>query len=486
MTADSKTRVEHFTPNIDSRRGEGLTREVGTFIVESGFGDLSAELLELGKKSILDGLGLALSGSVAASGRIVQEYLASQGLRGETTVIGTTLRAQERFAAFANGVAMHADDYDDTQLAVGPDRVYGLLTHPTAPCLPAALAVAERENLSGRDLVLAYHLGVEVESKASEAMSPRHYQHGFHSTATCGTLASASATAKLHQLDLETTLRALAIAASQSAGLRENFGTMTKPFHAGRAAESGLVAADFARRGWTATDRILESPRGFFQAHGGGYMLEAIQGKLGNPWTFLSPGVSIKPHPSGSLTHPGMTKMIELIRENDIKPEQVDGIDVGTNHNMPNALIHHRPTDELQAKFSMEFCMAILVLRRRGGLPEFTDEVVNRPDVQEMIGKVHFGVHPEAEAAGYDKMTTIIDIHLKDGRTVSGRADFGKGSPSNPMSYDEAADKFRECAEFARWDESSTEQIVETVRKLETLDSVRHLTKLLARPESAS
>ncbi len=482
MTADSKNRVEHFTPDIDSRRGEGLTREVGTFIVESSFGDLSAELLELGKKSILDGLGLALSGSVAASGRIVQEYLASQKVGGETTVIGTTLQAQERFAAFANGVAMHADDYDDTQLAVGPDRVYGLLTHPTAPCLPAALAVAERENRSGRDLVLAYHLGVEVESKASEAMSPRHYQHGFHSTATCGTLASASATAKLHQLDVETTLRALAIAASQSAGLRENFGTMTKPFHAGRAAESGLVAADFARLGWTATDRILESPRGFFQAHGGGYMLEAIQGKLGNPWTFIEPGVSIKPHPSGSLTHPGMTKMIELIRENDIKPAQVDRIDVGTNHNMPNALIHHHPTDELQAKFSMEFCMAILVLRRRGGLPEFTDEVVNRPEVQEIIGKVHFGVHPEAEAAGYDKMTTIIDVHLKDGRTISGRADFGKGSPSNPMSYDEAADKFRECAEFARWDESSTEQIVETVRKLETLDSVRQLTKLLARP----
>ena len=317
-------------------------------------------------------------------------------------------------------------------------------------------------------------------------MSPRHYQHGFHSTATCGTLASASATAKLHRLDLETTLRALAIAASQSAGLRENFGTMTKPFHAGRAAESGLVAADFARRGWTATDRILESPRGFFQAHGGGYMLEAIQGKLGNPWTFIEPGVSIKPHPSGSLTHPGMTKMIELIRGSDIKPDQVDRIDVGTNHNMPNALIHHRPTDELQAKFSMEFCMAILVLRRRGGLPEFTDEVVNRPDVREMIGKVHFGVHAEAEAAGYDKMTTIIDIHLRDGRTISGRADFGKGSPSNPMSYDEVADKFRECAEFARWDESSAEQIVETVRKLETLDSVRHLTKLLARPEAAA
>jgi 2-methylcitrate dehydratase PrpD len=130
--------------------------------------------------------------------------------------------------------------------------------------------------------------------------------------------------------------------------------------------------------------------------------------------------------------------------------------------------------------------MAILVLRRRGGLSEFTDEVVHRPEVQEMIGRVRFAVHPEAEAAGYDKMTTMIDIHLKDGRTISGRADFGKGSPSNPMSYDEIADKFRECAEFARWDAQSTERIIEMVRELETLDSVRRLTPLLARPEAAS
>ena len=477
MTADP--RFERFTPDIDSRRGEGLTREVGSFIVQTGYNALPVELVDLGKKSILDGLGLALSGSVAESGRIVQEYLRSQKLGGQATVIGTNFQARERFAAFANGVAMHADDYDDTQLAVGSDRVYGLLTHPTAPCLPAALAVAECQDLSGRELMLAYHIGVEVETKISEAMSPRHYQHGFHSTATCGTLASASATAKLYQLDLERTLRALAIAASQSAGLRENFGTMTKPFHAGRAAESGLVAAEFARSGWTATDRILESPRGFFQAYGGGYQLEAIQGKLGNPWTFVDPGVSIKPHPSGSLTHPGMTKMLELIREHDIKSDQVSRVEVGTNHNMPNALIHHRPTNELQAKFSMEFCMAILLLERRGGLPEFTDGVVNRADVQEMIGKVHFGVHPEAEEAGYDKMTTIIDIHLKDGRTISGRSDFGKGSPSDPMSDDEATDKFRECASFAGWDGSHADRIIERVRKLEALVSLRELTSLL-------
>ena len=473
--------IEAFTPDITSSYGEGLTREVTAFVLETGYEGIPSEVIELGKKSMLDGLGLALSGSVAETGVILKKYLEQQGLSGQTTVIGTGLRVQERFAAFANGVGVHADDYDDTQLAVQKDRVYGLLTHPTAPCLPAALAVSEKHDQSGQELISAYNLGLEVETKISEAMSPRHYQHGFHSTATCGVFASTSAVAKLYGLDSDTTTRALAIAGSQAAGLRENFGTMTKPFHAGRAAEAGVIAADLAQAGWTATDKILESPRGFFQAHGGGYELDALHGKLGNPWTFMDPGVSIKPHPSGSLTHPGMTKMLELVLEHDIQPGDVEKVDVGTNHNMPNALIHHRPTDELQAKFSMEFCMAILLLERRGALPEFTDEVVNSSDVKSMISRINFGVHPEAEAAGYDKMTTIIDIHMKDGEVISGRADFGKGSPANPMSYDEVADKFRGCAEFAEWDKGKTEQIIETVRTLEQLTSVRELTSLLAR-----
>ena len=154
---------------------------------------------------------------------------------------------------------------------------------------------------------------------------------------------------------------------------------------------------------------------------------------------------------------------------------------VGTNQNMPNALIHHRPTTELQAKFSMEFCMAILLLERKGGLNEFTDEIVNRPDVQAMIQKVDFGVHPEAEAAGYDKMTTILEIVLTDGRTITGRADFGKGSPANPMSYDEVADKFRECAAYSRWPGEKAERVVELVRNLEDVKDVRELTGLLSR-----
>ena len=459
-----------------------LTAYVADFIASTKYPDIPKDVVQLGKKSILDGLGLALAGSVAKSGELLRRHLQGLGCsdRG-TSIIGTSLRVPARFAAFANGTAIHADDYDDTQLAVAKDRVYGLLTHPTAPALPAVLAVAEQDGRSGKDLLTAYHVGVEVECKIAEAINPRHYQHGFHSTATCGTFGAAAGLANLCGLPTEVACVALGIAGSLSAGLRENFGTMMKPFHAGRAAESGVIAAEFAALGFTATPNILEAPRGFFRAAGGGYDEGAIRGKLGNPWTFMEPGVSIKPHPSGSLTHPGMTLMLSLLEQHDIRPNQVERVKVGTNQNMPNALIHHRPRTELQAKFSMEFCMAILLLERKAGLPEFTDEVVNRPDVQAMIQRVDFGVHPEAEAAGYDKMTTIIDITLTDGRAISGRADFGKGSPANPMSYEEVADKFRECAAFSRWPSDKTERVIDTVKRIEDLSNVRELTALLSR-----
>lgn len=458
-----------------------LTHYVAGFVCDAKLGDIPQDVMELGKKSMLDGIGLAISGSVAKSGELVRKHLNSLGVTGgPATVFGSNIKTAPRFAAFANGVGIHADDYDDTQLAVAKDRVYGLLTHPTAPALPSAIAKGEALNASGANVFLAYQLGVEVECKISEAINPRHYQTGFHSTATCGTFASASAAGKLMGLSHEAMLRALSIAGSQSAGLRENFGTMTKPFHAGRSSESGIVAAEFAQIGWTAAPNILEAPRGFFSAAGGGYDAAAIDGVLGKPWTFASPGVSIKPHPSGSLTHPGMTEMLRLIKEHDIKPEQIVNVKVGTNHNMPNALIHHRPTNELQAKFSMEFCMAILLLERRAGLSEFTDEVVMRPDVQAMICKVDFGVDPEAEAAGFHKMTTIITITLTDGRVIRGCADFGRGSPTTPMSYEEVAEKFRENCEFAKFDSKKTAQVVEMVRGIERLGSIRELTALLS------
>ena len=400
---------------------------------------------------------------------------------GGAAVLGTGIRLPARFAAFANGVAIHVDDFDDTQLASAKDRVYGLLVHPSVCVLPAALATAEVEAKSGRDLLIAYHAGVEVECKIAEAISPRHYEDGFHSTGTCGVFGGTAACSKLKGLDVVHTSRAFGVAASHSAGLRENFGTMMKPFQAGHATESGVVATEFAAIGWTAAEQILEAQRGFFHAYGGTYDPAAIVDRLGKPWTLQNPGVSIKPFPSGSLTHPGMTELLRLIHDHSIGAADVERVEVGTNRNMPNTLIHHLPKTGLQAKFSMEFCMAILLLDGKADQTKFTDAVANRDDVQKMIGRVRFYVDPEAEQAGYDKMTTILKITMKDGRTFSGRADFGKGSPSNPMSYDEVAEKFRGCAAFAEWPSAKANQVIDMVRKLEDVTDVRALTALCSK-----
>jgi 2-methylcitrate dehydratase PrpD len=278
---------------------------------------------------------------------------------------------------------------------------------------------------------------------------------------------------------LSKTLDSFGLAASQSGGLRENFGTMTKPFQAGHAAESGLVSAELAGLGWTAAEQILEAERGFFHAAGGSYDPSAIMDRLGKPWTFATPGVSLKPYPSGSLTHPAMTELARLIQANDIQPAQVEKVDVGANHNMTTTLLHHQPKTGLEAKFSMEFCLAILLIERKAGLSQFSDCTVRRPDVQDMMRRINFHVDPEAESAGFDKMTSILKIYLKDGRVIAGRADFAKGSPTNPMSFDETATKFRGCAEYAEWPKEKTEKIIAFINALETVLDMSKLSPLL-------
>src|SRR6266481_3216425 len=438
---------------------KGVTNYVGRFIVETGFDAIPKDVIELGKKSILDGFGLALAGSRAETGVLCRKYVQSLGIcHGGSIVIGSSLKTAPRFAAFANGVSIHADDYDDTQLSSQKDRVYGLLMHPTVPVLPAIFAITESKPTTGKEFLTAYDIGAEVECKIAEAISPRHYQDGFHTTGTCGPFGSAAASARLLQFDLTKTLRTFGLAASQASGLRENFGTMTKPFQAGHAAEIGLASAELVALGWTAAEKILEADRGFFHAAGGSYDPPAIAERLGKPWTFASPGISLKPYPSGSLTHPAMTELARLIKANRIQTSQVEKVDVGANHNMTTTLLHHDPKTGLEGKFSMEYCLAILLLERKAGLSQFSDRNVQRQDVREMIQKINFHVDPEAEAAGFDKMTSILKITMKDGKVISGRAEFGKGSPANPMSFDETAAKFRDCAEYAEWPAAKTEK----------------------------
>jgi 2-methylcitrate dehydratase PrpD len=458
----------------------GLTKYVSEFAVNTQFENIPEDVIDLGRKSMLDSFGLALAGSASTLSPIARKYIQTLGV-GETkaSVIGTGMKTSPRFAAFANGISAHADDFDDTQLSSAKDRVYGLLTHPSVTTVHPAFVLCEVGNRTGKDLMLAYQLGVEVECKIAEAISPRHYNDGFHTTGTIGSFGSAIACSRLHGLDVQKTQYALGIVAAEAAGLRQNFGTMTKPFHAGHAAENGTVAADLAALGWTAAPDILEGEFGFFHAAGGSYDPTAIADRLGKPWTFANPGVSIKPFPCGSLSHPAMGEMLDLIKKYNIQPDAVEKVDVGANHSMVTTLMHHQPANALQAKFSMEFGISILLLERKAGLVQYTDAVVRRPDVQAMIKRVNFYIDPEAESAGLDKMTSIIKIHLKDGKVISGTAQFAKGSPANPMSYDEVADKFRGCAEFAKWPTAKTEAVIEIIKSIERAPDVRKLSAAL-------
>jgi 2-methylcitrate dehydratase PrpD len=439
----------------------GVTAHVAEFVTNTPYGAIPKSVIELGKKSILDGFGLALAGQHAESGPIMLRYLDSVDSRGEATVMGTERTTSPQFAALVNSVAIHAEDFDDTQLSAEKSKTYGLLMHPTAPVLPAAFVLAEKLGASGRDFMLAYHLGVEVECKLAESMAPRAYEEGFHTSAICGPFGAAAACARLRNLDVGKTRIAFGLAASTSGGLREEFGTMTKPFQVGHGAGNGYAAVELARLGWTAADNIIEAERGFMRAVAGTYDPTWLLEKLGAPWTLESPGVSIKPYPSGSLTHPAMTEMADLIKRHDIRPQQVAGVEVGASHNNVQTLLYHDPHTGLEAKFSMEFCMAILLLERKAGLPQFEDAVVNRPDVQAMIRKVRFHVDP------------------KDGRIIRGQSSFGKGSPANPMSYDEVADKFRGSADFAHWPQVKVERIIEFVRTLEARSDMRKMAALL-------
>src|SRR2546427_11312480 len=235
----NSTKGARAVTSNDFPKSPGLTDYVGRFVATTKYEDIPPEVIELGKKSILDGLGLALAGSMAQTGTICRQYVENLGIcDGKTTIIGSARKTSPRFAAFVNGISIHADDFDDTQLSAAKDRVYGLLVHPTVPVLPAIFALAVGKNISGREFLLAYQLGVEVECKIAEAISPRHYQDGFHSSGTCGVFGGTSACARLKGLDVGKTICALAIAASHAAGLRENFGTMMKPFQAGHATES--------------------------------------------------------------------------------------------------------------------------------------------------------------------------------------------------------------------------------------------------------
>jgi len=446
-----------------------ITEEVSRFVVDLRLGDVPPNAVHVAKRHILDTFGVIIAGIREEAAHIAIKHAALLGGGGHTA---------PPLQAFVYGLLGHVLDYDDTQLATRPAGVYGLLTHPSVPVLSAALASAREQKATGAELLAAFIAASEAECRLSDAIDPRHYREGFHSSGTVGTLGATLAAAKVLKLDLERTRIALGIGASSAAGLRENFGTMTKSLHVGRASQHGVEAAYLARAGFTAANNAIEAPRGFMSAFGGGFDQALVHGKLGSPWYYLEPGVSIKPHPSGSLGHPAMWVLGQMIAQHDLTPANVEHITVGTSSNIPNALIHHRPTDDLAAKFSMEYSMATLLARRKGGLAEYAPKAIVDPAVQEVIPRIDLVVDPVAEEAGFHRMLSRITVRMKDGRELFAEGEAGRGHPDNPMSDDEVRDKFRDCARWGGIDDGG-ERIIQLVAGLEQVSSVEELCQVL-------
>src|SRR5438876_2337776 len=252
------------------------TSAIAEFVTKSRWEDCPAEAVDAARRAILDCLGVMLAGSTEPAARIICEVARAEGGAPLATVVGARLRTGAVWAALANGTAAHALDFDDTN--------FTLMGHPTAPVLSAALAAGELALTDGRALVHAFLLGFEVETTLAEVLNPAHYEKGFHATGTLGAIGAAAAASRLLGLDGAQTRTALAIAATQASGLKENFGTMTKPFHAGHAARSGVLSGLLAREGFTASEQALEGPQGYFAVLSAGKRDEQVLESLGAPW----------------------------------------------------------------------------------------------------------------------------------------------------------------------------------------------------------
>jgi 2-methylcitrate dehydratase PrpD len=460
---------------------KGATDAVATFIVSTNLASMPPAAIAQAKRCLIDGFGVTLAGSTLHGSGIVREYVKRAAEKTEATVVGTgSFMTSATNAALANGASGHAMDFDDTQLSTTPDRTFGLLTHPTIPAVSAALAVSERMGASGATFLEAFLVGFEVECKIAEAIDPAHYTGGFHSSGTIGTFAAAAAAAKLMKLNQAQIKHMLAIAASVSSGIRVNFGSMTKPLHVGRAAQNGIFAAELARDGFTGGDDGLDGQWGFFQVLGGGADLDRILPALGNPYSILTPGVSIKPYPCGSLSHPSMDAMLKLVTDHDVKPEQIQAVRLRAGSNILDPLRYKTAKTELEAKFCLPFLLASIALRRRAGVREFTDEYVSSEPVQRMMTRVSAVFDPAIQAQGFDRMRSIVEVDLTDGRKLVQPADERyRGSPEKPFTREELHAKFTDCAQLTM----SAERIPKVIAQIEAVDTladVRQLAKMLA------
>jgi 2-methylcitrate dehydratase PrpD len=444
-----------------------LTEQLAAFVVAVEPTDLPPAVVDAAKYFLLDWLGSAMAGTNTPTGQMFLEHAAEQG-PGPSTVIGLDGQWNAQAAALANGALSHIVEMDDLHRAS--------IVHPGAAVIPAALAVAEWQRTSGLGFLSATVLGYEVAIRVGEAVGKSHYRF-WHNTATCGVFGAAAAAGRLLNLQVEQMVWALGNAGTMAAGLWEfnADGAMSKPLHAGRAAASGLLAADLARRGVTGARRILEGERGFFAATSQDADPERVVAGLSPTMAgYKISGVSIKPHAACRHTHPAIDAALRIRAQIGSAAGQIDGVEVETYQAALALTDNPAPTQTHAAKFSMQYCVASALLRGSVGLGDFKAGAIADPRVWALMERVRLRQSPVMEARYPAAWPVRVSVTLRDGRTLTESVDHPRGDPENPLSWDELEAKFGQMLVGTPW-EARVEALIEWVHSLDQARTVQLL-----------
>ena len=439
------------------------------FVLKTSLADCPEPALVQIRRATLDTVGCMLAGVSEPVASIVREVARTEGGLPLCTVVGTSLRTSPTWAALANGAAGHAQDFDDTSFA--------LLGHPSVPLLATALACGEAEMADGGTVALAYAIGFEIDAVLGSALNPDHYMRGWHATSSIGTLGCAAAAARILGLDADQTRHALGIAASLASGLKENFGSMTKPYHAGHAARSGVLAAQLARAGMTASESALDGRQGYAAAFSSAALRADVFDALGQRWQLVTSGIAVKPYPSCALTHSAIDALVGLRDRHGFTPAQVAAIEVGVHRVVPDVLRHDRPTSPLERKFSMPYCAAAAVAHGSVTLRDFEDGPAD-PAVDALMPRVTMVVDPSLPDTLERQAWTRVTVTLADGRVLAGAPTGASGHPDRPLSAEALREKFLACASTAL-SRDEAEGIAEQIDRLEDIPDIRVLTSRL-------
>lgn len=420
-----------------------VTEQAADFLLGARFETLEAAVAAAAREAIVDYVGVALAGAQEPVARNVRAWAAARSRASEAAVLGADgLKLDPENAALCNAVAGHALDFDDTS--------WTTIGHPTTVVAPAAFAVAESVGASGADALVAYAAGVEVAHRIAELTMPEASENGWHTTGAFYALGAAAAACALLRLDRSTTVSALGLAASRSGGVRANFGTQAKPWHAGMAARNGLEAVSLAQAGVTASPASIEGPDGFVRCLGGAEAFERLSERplrFGAPYDLAARGLAFKRYPCCSGSHPACDLIQDLAAEHGFGADDVVDVAVGVSLLAERELVAHAPTTAQEARFSMEFALAATLVAGPLTLGSFTEETLEDPRVRRVMRVVRMSLDPALAALGFIGTAPVtMSVRLSDGRTVTGARDLAVGNPERPMSAEDHAAKFMSCA----------------------------------------